>query len=91
MSNINAAAPGVPYFTPFQNPPAGTALVPQSDGKAVPKLFQPLKIRGVTFPNRIFVEFLPYFGDQFKAVLMVGDKQNCSYLRYANTRHRTVS
>jgi 2,4-dienoyl-CoA reductase-like NADH-dependent reductase (Old Yellow Enzyme family) len=46
-------AKGISYFTPAQNPPAGTAAVPQSDGAPIPKLFQPLKIRGVEFHNRI--------------------------------------
>jgi hypothetical protein len=55
MSEINTAAPGIPYFTPEQNPPSGTAVNPQPDGKAIPKLFQPIKIRGVQFHNRIFV------------------------------------
>lgn len=52
---VNAPAPGIEYFTPAQNPPAGTALDPQPDGKPIPKLFQPLKIRGVEFQNRIWV------------------------------------
>lgn len=51
----NVAAKGIPYFTPAQNPPAGTALDPQADGKPVPKLFQPLKIRGMVMQNRIMV------------------------------------
>lgn len=51
----NTAAPGVSYYTPAQNPPAGTALNPQPSGRPIPKLFQPLKIRGVEFQNRIFV------------------------------------
>ena len=51
----NAPAPNLPYFTPAQTPPSGTAFDPQPDGKAIPKLFQPLKIRGVEFHNRIFV------------------------------------
>lgn len=51
----NEAAPGIPYFTPAQNPPAGTAANPQQSGKAVPKLFQPFTIRGVTFQNRLGV------------------------------------
>ncbi|KAF7368431.1 NADH:flavin oxidoreductase 1 [Mycena venus] len=47
---INRRAPGVPFFAPLQNPPAGTA-------RAAPStlLFTPLKIRGVEFPNRIWV------------------------------------
>ncbi|KUJ18605.1 NADH-dependent flavin oxidoreductase-like protein [Mollisia scopiformis] len=46
----NTAAPNAPYFTPIQSPPAGTAL---SDNP--PTLFSPLKIRDVTFQNRIWV------------------------------------
>ena len=49
------SAPSVPYFTPEQFPPAGTAIVPQPDGKLVPSLFQPLKIRGLELQNRIVV------------------------------------
>lgn len=48
------AAPNTPYFTPAQVPPAGTAA-PTKDGKPIPSLFQPLKIRGVEFQNRLFV------------------------------------
>ena len=47
MSDFNASAPGISYFTPEQNPPSGTAVNPQSNGKLIPKLFQPIKIRGV--------------------------------------------
>ncbi|BCR91139.1 NADH:flavin oxidoreductase/NADH oxidase [Aspergillus chevalieri] len=46
-------AEGISYFTPAQEPPAGTAANPQASGQAIPKLFQPLTIRGVTFPHRI--------------------------------------
>ncbi|KAH8901889.1 FMN-linked oxidoreductase [Coniochaeta sp. PMI_546] len=51
----NEAAEGVPYYTPAQKPPSGTAVTPQPDNKPVPKLFTPLKIRGVEFQNRIMV------------------------------------
>ncbi|KAI5859850.1 NADPH dehydrogenase [Durotheca rogersii] len=51
----NVAAKGVPFFTPAQEPPAGTAVDPQPDGSAIPKLFTPLRIRGLTLQNRIFV------------------------------------
>ncbi|GBE88889.1 NADPH dehydrogenase afvA [Sparassis crispa] len=51
----NSPAPGVSYYTPAQYPAAGTAPDPQPDGKPIPKLFQPLKIRGVEFQNRIFL------------------------------------
>jgi len=54
----NIAAKGVSYFTPAQIPPAGTALDPQPCGSQIPKLFQPLKIRGVEFHNRIFVNIV---------------------------------
>lgn len=50
--NVNKAAPGIPYFTPAQDPPAGTALVTE-ETKSVPKLFKPLKIRGLILNNRI--------------------------------------
>ncbi|KIK59189.1 hypothetical protein GYMLUDRAFT_44943 [Collybiopsis luxurians FD-317 M1] len=52
---FNRPAPGVPFFTPAQNPASGTALDPQPDGKSIPKLFTPIKIRDVTFQNRIFL------------------------------------
>ncbi|KAH7871254.1 FMN-linked oxidoreductase [Lentinula edodes] len=52
---INKAAPGAPFFTPLQSPASGTALDPQPNGKPIPKLFTPLKIRDVTFQNRIFL------------------------------------
>ncbi|CAA7263000.1 unnamed protein product [Cyclocybe aegerita] len=51
----NFAAPGISYFTPKQSPPASTAVTPQKSGKLIPKLFQPLRIRGVEFQNRIFL------------------------------------
>ncbi|OOF94961.1 hypothetical protein ASPCADRAFT_208599 [Aspergillus carbonarius ITEM 5010] len=52
-SLVNTPAEGISYFTPAQNPPAGTAANPQTSGKPVPKLFHPLTIRGVTFQNRL--------------------------------------
>lgn len=48
---INRRAPGVPFYTPLQSPPAGTA---RADAKET-ILFKPLKIRGVEFPNRVWV------------------------------------
>ncbi|KAL2784907.1 hypothetical protein BJX66DRAFT_74496 [Aspergillus keveii] len=41
------------YFTPAQSPAAGTAANPQTSGNAIPKLYTPLKVRGVTFQNRL--------------------------------------
>ena len=51
----NEAAKGISYYTPAQRPPAGTALDPQPDGSHPPKLFRPLKLRGVTLQNRIML------------------------------------
>jgi 2,4-dienoyl-CoA reductase-like NADH-dependent reductase (Old Yellow Enzyme family) len=47
----NAGASGISYFTPAQNPPAGTPLDPAS----APTLFQPYKMRGLTVHNRVVV------------------------------------
>ncbi|OTB03217.1 hypothetical protein M426DRAFT_322007 [Hypoxylon sp. CI-4A] len=49
----NKAAKGAPFYTPAQEPPSGTALDPQPDGRPIAKIFTPLKVRGVTFQNRI--------------------------------------
>lgn len=48
----NVPAKGISYYTPAQTPPSGTAL---DNGQKIPKLFQPLTIRGVTFQNRIWL------------------------------------
>ncbi|KAL1837927.1 hypothetical protein VTJ49DRAFT_3247 [Mycothermus thermophilus] len=48
----SAPAPGVPFYTPAQDPPAGTALSPGHD---VPTLFTPLTLRGLTLQNRFVV------------------------------------
>jgi hypothetical protein len=61
-------AKGISYFTPAQDPPAGTAAEPQSDSSPTPKLFQPLTIRGVTFHNRIGVST----GDSILSELYIG-------------------
>lgn len=45
----NFAAQGISYYTPAQDPPAGTQL----EGST--KLFTPLTIRGLTLPNRLFL------------------------------------
>ncbi|KAK6581885.1 hypothetical protein PZA11_005582 [Diplocarpon coronariae] len=50
MAKINTAAPGAAFYTPIQDPPAGSALEPNP-----PTLFSPLKIRDATFQNRIWV------------------------------------
>ena len=56
---VNIPAPGVSFFTPFQNPPAGTAKVKAGeDPSSVPSPFRPITIRGVTFPNRIWVRMV---------------------------------
>lgn len=51
---VNRPAGNAPYFTPLQDPPAGTAIL--ADGqKDVPKLFKPLKLRGLLLQNRIML------------------------------------
>lgn len=50
----NAPAKGVPFFVPAQNPAPGTGLE-GPEGGPLPKLFTPLKIRGIEMPNRIWV------------------------------------
>ncbi|PHH49439.1 NADPH dehydrogenase afvA [Ceratocystis fimbriata CBS 114723] len=48
----NTPAKGVPYYTPAQSPPAGSASEDQGN---VPTLFKPLAIRDITLHNRIAV------------------------------------
>ncbi|KAK4895198.1 NADH-dependent flavin oxidoreductase [Elasticomyces elasticus] len=61
--NVNRAAPGVSYFTPKQEPPAGTALIVEGQ-TTVPKLFKPLKLRGITLQNRIMLSPLCQYSAQ---------------------------
>ncbi|KAF2713880.1 FMN-linked oxidoreductase [Pleomassaria siparia CBS 279.74] len=49
----NKGTPGISYFTPEQEPVAGTALSMKDGSSKIPKLFTPLKIRGLTLQNRI--------------------------------------
>jgi len=60
----NLPAKGISYFTPAQRPASGTAIDPQPNGNAIPKLFQPLKIRGTTFQNRIWLSPLCQYSAQ---------------------------
>ncbi|KZL76574.1 NADH-dependent flavin oxidoreductase/NADH oxidase [Colletotrichum tofieldiae] len=60
---VNEPAPGIPYFTPKQDPPAGTALLPEGQ-KDVPKLFRPLKLRGLVLQNRIALSPLCQYSAQ---------------------------
>ncbi|WYZ46093.1 hypothetical protein EsH8_IX_000318 [Colletotrichum jinshuiense] len=48
---VNEGAKNVSYFTPSQNPPAGSAWDLQPEGS----LFSPIKIRNLTLHNRIFL------------------------------------
>ncbi|KAI0899344.1 FMN-linked oxidoreductase [Annulohypoxylon nitens] len=50
-SIVNKGAPNAPFYTPAQDPPAGTAL----NQATTPTLFKPLKIRGVELQNRFAV------------------------------------
>ncbi|KAI2472212.1 FMN-linked oxidoreductase [Annulohypoxylon bovei var. microspora] len=61
MSSItNKGAPNATFYTPVQDPPAGTALDPAS----APTLFKPLKIRGIELQNRFAVApMCQYSGD----------------------------
>ncbi|TFK88401.1 FMN-linked oxidoreductase [Polyporus arcularius HHB13444] len=61
---FNAPAQNVPYFVPQQYPPAGTAFDPQPDGKPIPSLFKPLRIRGVEFQNRVFLAPLGQYSSE---------------------------
>lgn len=47
----NKAAPGAPFYTPAQNPPAGAALDPGT----APTLYKPIRIRDVELHNRFVV------------------------------------
>ena len=51
----NPPAPGIPYYTPAQYPPAGAAA--EDDHNKVPTLFKPIKIRGVEFHNHLWVSY----------------------------------
>ncbi|KAI0185738.1 hypothetical protein EV127DRAFT_440915 [Xylaria flabelliformis] len=51
----NVGAQGISYFTPAQEPPAGTGIASKKDGGSIPKLFTPITLRGVTFQNRLFL------------------------------------
>ncbi|KAK4105419.1 FMN-linked oxidoreductase [Parathielavia hyrcaniae] len=48
----STSARGAPFYTPAQNPPAGTAL---DTGAEVPTLFTPIKLRDMTLQNRFIV------------------------------------
>lgn len=52
VSLENKAAPGIPYYTPAQEPPAGT---PTDVSTKPPTLFTPLKVRSVETSNRFVV------------------------------------
>ncbi|KAK0618082.1 hypothetical protein B0T17DRAFT_495877 [Bombardia bombarda] len=52
-ATANTPAPGVPFFTPEQSPPSGTAL--PKDGVQIPTVFTPLQLRSLTLPNRFVV------------------------------------
>ena len=51
-SIVNIGAEGVSFFTPRQDPPAGSALKSE---KKVPALFTPITIRNAIFHNRLWV------------------------------------
>lgn len=54
----SVAVDGLPFFTPKQRVPVGTAILGPEKGityEAISPAFRPLTIRGKTFQNRIFV------------------------------------
>jgi 2,4-dienoyl-CoA reductase-like NADH-dependent reductase (Old Yellow Enzyme family) len=60
----NVGTPNVPWYNPIQSPPAGTVLTgstpnndlpPRFRPEHIPKLFQPITLRGQTFHNRLWV------------------------------------
>ncbi|KAH6722626.1 putative NADPH dehydrogenase C23G7.10c [Leptodontidium sp. MPI-SDFR-AT-0119] len=51
----NVPAENTTYFTPKQPIPAGTAIIHSSKPSPIPKVFQPLQLRGLTLQNRIMV------------------------------------
>ncbi|KAK2762489.1 NADPH dehydrogenase [Colletotrichum kahawae] len=55
QGRFNEAADNCSFFSPKQDPRPGTAVDPQLSGEPIPKLFTPLKIRGATLQNRIWV------------------------------------
>ncbi|RYP81723.1 hypothetical protein DL769_001873 [Monosporascus sp. CRB-8-3] len=63
---VNRPAPGVPYFTPIQDPPAGTTWDPQPEGS----LFSPLKLNGMTLHNRIIVSPMCHFAVRGAGLVM---------------------
>ncbi|KAI0055862.1 FMN-linked oxidoreductase [Artomyces pyxidatus] len=54
---INKAVPGAREYYPLNEPSIGSTMSPDTfpRNKELPALFKPLTIRGVTFPNRIWV------------------------------------
>lgn len=54
----SVAVDGLPYFTPKQRTPVGTAILSPEKGityETISPAFRPITIRGKTFQNRIFV------------------------------------
>ena len=56
-TTISLPAPGVPFYTPHQDPVAGSPVAGKDakDAKDLPTLFTPIKIRGVELANRFVV------------------------------------
>ena len=82
MAPSNPGAANTPYYTPTQDPPAGTALSPNP-----PTLFTPLTIRSVTFQNRIWVNSpLPMTSNPL-TYLQVAPM--CTYSASSGTGHLT--
>ena len=81
---VNVPASNVSYFTPAQDPPAGTAIVEEGQ-KTIPKLFRPLKLRGITLQNRIMLSPLCQYSAEDGHYTMVGRNQFTTLLRPCQT------
>jgi hypothetical protein len=74
-TNTNRAAPGVSYFTPLQDPRAGTALRLKDGGDKLPKLFTPIKLRGLELQNRVVVSVVRF--ETFFRTILIGCLYSC--------------
>lgn len=86
---VNRPAPRQAHFAPLQEPAAGTFKHSKSEdgNKDIPKVFTPLKIRGVEFQNRVFVSLSSLI--QF-IIQMLKRFFFASFLHFVNIQLMTV-
>jgi hypothetical protein len=77
----------VSYFTPQQDPPAGTAIGMLDRGSKIPKLFTPLKLRGLQLKNRIAV----WCTSSITATCDMLTNRHCSSHHFVNTLPKTAT